>query len=161
MCGFRGCGWSEHTSTLLTIGHNLDFHVGVIYRADTHWLVFASGFKRGGLSSRAHGYGRCSLRFTVARPLGPLMTSSVGLAPLEGVTLIVTQHYGSRSFSWRSVPFTNLTRGASTNAAANTPQVDGAYGDASDCTSHSAVSIFRAKISLLCVLYLCPSNRKQ
>ena len=58
-------------------------------------------------------------------------------------------------------PFRKLIPGVSTNAAADIPQADGAYDDASDCATHSAVSIFRATIPFLCVLYHQPSCRKQ
>src|SRR5579872_6109446 len=77
-----------------------------------------------------------------------------------GVTSDVTQLNGSRSFSWHSVPFPNSLPVVLTNASADISQADGAYGDASDCMHHPAVSIYLAKISYLCVFYLNPSLRK-
>ena len=43
------------TSTLVTVGDDLDLCVGVVYGGDAHRLMLAGGFKRRGLSSRGHG----------------------------------------------------------------------------------------------------------
>lgn len=47
-----GCGYRGRTSTLLTVRDNLDLGVGFIYRGDTHRLMLAGGFERGGIEFR-------------------------------------------------------------------------------------------------------------
>jgi hypothetical protein len=56
---------------------------------------------------------------------------------------------------------TTLTPVVSTNTTAYAFQADGAYSNALDYTPHSAVSIFHAKMPLLCVPFLCLSCRKR